>query len=106
MDQQTLEDHLKKYRYHLTRSLMELPQFSSEEKVKKNLKQFLRRLHVEYKRAQTILVSDYFEIEEELKTLDDAREINRRHLWIAIIEISSNALVWIANSWDRDLIKR
>jgi hypothetical protein len=106
MDQETLEEHLKKYRYHLTRSLVELPQFSSEEKIKTNFKDFLRRLHVEYKRAQKILISDYLEIESEIRTLDDAREINRRQLWIAIIEISFNALVWIANCWDRDLIKR
>ena len=106
MDQQTLEQHIKKYRYHLTRSLVERPQFSSKQKIEKNFKEFLRRLQVEYKKAQQILISDYLEIEHEIKTIDDAREVNRRQLWIAIIEVSFNALVWIANRWDRDLIKR
>src|SRR5258706_9578653 len=106
MDQKTLERHITKYRYHLTRSLIRLPQFSSKQKIQKNLKAFLKRLHVEYKTAQQILISDYIEIENEMKTIDDEREINRRHLWIATIELSFNALVWVANRWDRDLVKR
>ena len=106
VDQKTLERRIKKFRFHLARSLTRLPEFSSKRKIQKQRATFFRRLHAEYKTAQELLIATYLEVEQDIANLDDRTEVQKRRYWKAILGLCFNTFVWIVEGWDRDRVKR
>jgi hypothetical protein len=97
---------VRKIRFHLTRSLTRVPKFSSKSKIKKNRKSFYPLLNAEYKTAQELLISTYLELEEDIEKYGDAPDVKKKKYWKMILELCFNTLVWIAEGWDRDRVKR
>lgn len=106
MDQKTIERQIKKFRFHLERSLIRLPEFSSKRRIQENRTAFLRRLHAEYKTAQELLIAVYLEIEQDIANAGDHPEVQKKKHWKTVLELCFNTLVWIAERWERDSVKR
>ncbi len=104
MDEAMLREQIVRFRFHLTESLSDSPEFKAGPGA--NIEAFYRALHREYKTALEVMIAAQMDIEDDVSSAQDETERRRKLHLKAIAELCFNTLVWICFGWERDHVKR
>lgn len=108
-----IEKTLVECRWLITHSVIDLPQFSTPEKIKTNYRSFIRECHKSWKQAEKLLIENILLIEKEIESLKkykkDSSHKKNINLLLGlqiILELFFNTFIWIVLEWDRSSVKK
>jgi len=108
-----IHDDLLKCRRLFTRSVIDIPRYSTLDKIRKNYPDFIREAFKAHKTALTILIDGILYLENLLTKTNVAdpchtqkKETAKLGYWKRLLELSYNTLVWINVGMDRINVRK
>ena len=113
MLEKQIELELIKCRRLLTRSVTDLEEFSTMERIRKNYSNFIKECHKCYKETETILINRILGLEDAIEQAKKQKQnvleqIESKKLlyWKIILELFFNSFVWLALHMDKSNVRK
>ena len=108
-----IEENLLECRRLLTRSVTDLPDYSTPEKIKARYANFIRESHKAYKEAEWVLIQGILDLENEIRVLKTEKDsvttkqrIKQLQYWERLHGLFFNTFVWLAMGLDRSNVRK
>lgn len=113
IQEKQIEEKLVECRRLITRSVTDIPRFSTPQKIRKDYPNFIRQCHECNKKVQSTLIQQILSIENEISRLKSQKrdplvraQIKRLRYWKLLSGLLFNSLIWIAMGGDRSAVKK